>query len=116
MKAFWPNSWRQLVAFLLVTVAFVVGLRILDVQDNRQAEQGRQDLYLTALASCERINTLRRIVYVHLQESADLVNRVAPDEADYPKQQRAALNVMRSTRYRLPDGSIDCLAAIPKPR
>lgn len=116
MKNWFPNRWQQLVAYGLLTIAFVGGLRYLDVRDNQDAAAARQLFYQEAIDGCERVNVLRRIVYRHLSESAELVDSVVPNDPSYSKSQRDSLAIMRSSLYRLPDGSINCRAAIPKPR
>lgn len=98
-------------AFLLVTVAFWIGL---NENQNRFAEKLQQAqeetarvLYVNSLEACERGNKLRTVVYQNTKQAAAI-----EPSATYSEQ----LALLRSAPYTNPvTGTINCAAAIDAP-
>jgi hypothetical protein len=92
------------IAYLVLAVGMVAGLYL--VQQSA-VERVTEALYRNAIASCERGNLLRQVVYSNTKQAASI-----DPNASY----RGQLKILQSVPGTDPEtGTVNCRAIIPRP-
>jgi hypothetical protein len=99
------------IAYLVLAVGMVAGLYLVQQSaergQDREVERVTEALYRNAIASCERGNLLRQVVYSNTKQAASI-----DPNASYQGQ----LKILQSVPGTDPEtGTVNCRAIIPRP-
>ena len=109
---------RQFFAFVFVLLVISLALYAFQKQHDdslkQTQDQATEKFYQAALASCERGNTIREVVYANTVAIKKVTTDFIPG---HPAVVDKQLEVLRAAPYvDLKDGTVDCKKAVNEPR